>query len=247
MLGAPRHGLAELHRINIFVRAIVDVIDHYHPDGTPGLAELEPLITEQLLLLEAALIDARMRRECEIADETAASRDPETEVREDLAEDEATLGADEPQTGVHRRALHGMGHAVAAKAMEEKLRDERAPVQDLLRKDCVNLGLVDPKKAERMVLSMTGKSPEEGEKLVVEQLREVLQKQVKGMIRRLKGGPWATPRAQEEMRQDIHNARSVRSILMLARQIGKERQAWEKKHGVAGGFASFFRSHKGLG
>jgi hypothetical protein len=239
--------LADLNRINVFVRAILDVIDHYYPNGTPGLSELEPLITEQLLLLEAALVDARTRRECDNANQAAASWDPETEEREDVAEDGAALPADEPRTGVHRRALHGMGHAVAAKAMEEKLRDERAPVQDLLRKDCVNLGLLEPKKAERMVLSMVGKSPEEGEKLVVEQLREVLQKQVKGMIRRLKGGPWATPRAQEEMRQDIHNARSVRSILMLARQIGKERQAWEKKHGVAGGFAGFFRSRKGLG
>ena len=115
--------------------------------------------------------------------------------------------------------------------MEEKLREGRQPVQELLRNDCVQLGLIDRKQAERLIRGMLGKQPEVAEQDVVEVLRQILQDQVKGIIRRLKGGPWATPQAQEEMRQDIHHARSVRAILMFARQVIKERRAWKKKHG----------------
>ena len=79
------------------------------------------------------------------------------------------------------------------------------------------------------------------------QLRQILQDQVKGIIRRLKGGPWASPQVQEDMRQDIHNARSVRSILMLAQQIVKERRAWENQHGKSGLFGGLFGSRRGLG
>ncbi len=237
MLGASRHGLVDPERIHVFVRAIVDVIDHEYPYGRPGLVTLEPLITEQLNLLEASLVDARMRRECSGCDVVQIPDQPSS------GDDETPL-EEKPR---RVRTLQGRGHTVEAKAMEEKLRDQRAPVQELLRKDCVNMGLLNQKQAEKMVRSMVGKPPEEGEALVVAQLRQILQDQVKGIIRRLKGGPWATPQVQEDMRQDIHNARSVRSILMLAQQIVKERRAWENQHGKSGLFGGLFGSRRGLG
>ena len=238
MLGASRHGLTDPARVHVYVRAIVAVIDHRYPDGRPGLKALEPLITEQLQLLEAALVDARLRRQLAagtvppVAPVAAAEADPEP--------------AAEGRPRTRQRVLKGKGHTVVAKAMEEKLRDERAPVQQLLLEDCVHLGLLDKKQAQRLVRGMVGRSPGEGERQVVEQLRQILQDQVKGIIRRLKGGPWATPQQQEEMRQDIHNARSVRSILMLARQIIKERREWEKRNGKGGMFGSWFGARKGL-
>lgn len=244
MLGSSRHGVVDPRRVHVFVRAIMDVIDHRYPEQRPGLLSLEPVITEQLNLLEAALIDARMHRECGAGDAVLIPEAaPGVAQQEDAGKDEE---AEEAERKLRRRRLQGKGHTVQAKAMEEKLSEQRAPVQELLRKDCVELGLIDAKRAEKMVRSMVGKAPEEGESLVVEQLRQILQDQVKGIIRRLKGGPWATPQAQEDMRQDIHNARSVRSILMLARQVLKERHAWEKQHG-AGLFGGLFGSRKGLG
>lgn len=237
MLGAPRHGISDPIRAHRFARAIMAVIEHEYPNGSPGLKALEPLITEQLLLLEASLVNARFQQG------TAA---PCATPTCDQAPVAGTAVELEEPTSPRQRNLKGKGHTVVAKPMEEKLRDERAPVSQLLREECVSLGLIDQQQAEDLVGGMLGKSPQEGEQLAVERLRQILQEQVKGIIRRLKGGPWSSPMAQEAMRQDIHNARSVRSIIMLTRQVIKERRAWEKEHGMGGMFGGLFGSRKGL-
>jgi len=236
LLGAARHGVRDPQRVAVLARAIIAVVDHYHPEGRPSLRQLEPLLTEQLALLEAALMNAR-------AQEAPAPVVGQTARSEDVSPEEV---AEEAPRGLRRRILKGKGHTVVAKSMEEKLREGRRPVQELLRKDCVQLGLIDSKQAERLIRSMLGKQPDVAELEVVEVLRQILQDQVKGIIRRLKGGPWATPQAQEEMRLDIHHARSVKSILMLTRQVIKERRAWEKKH-RKGLFGGLFGGRRGLG
>ena len=244
MLGASRHGLADPGRIRVFVRAIVDVIDSKYPEGHPGLLVMEPLITEQLNLLEASLVDARMRRECGGCGTPGGVEVMVHAESDDNGQGEEAAGEDRK---LRRRTLTGKGHTVEAKRMEEKLRDCRAPVQELLRNDCVHLGLIDGKRAEKMIRGMVGKSPEEGEGMVVDELRRILQEQVKGVIRRLKGGPWSTPQEQEAMRQDIQRARSVRSVLMLARQIAKERHAWENEHGGSRLLGGLFGSRRRIG
>ncbi len=235
LLGAARHGAISPQRVAVLARAIVAVVDHHYPDGRPSLRVLEPLLAGQLALLEAALTGR------DAGEERPASAAPDTVV-------EAPSDKVPPESArkPRRRTLKGKGHTVVAKSMEEKLREGRQPVQELLRGECVQLGLIDRKQAERLVRGMLGKQPEVAEQDVVEVLRQILQDQVKGIIRRLKGGPWATPQAQEEMRQDIHHARSVRAILMLARQIVKERRAWEKQHGK-GLFGGLFGGRRGLG
>ena len=233
LLGARRHGITDPARVAVLARSVVAVIDHHHPEGRPSLLELEPLITEQLALLEASLVEAKMRSALGVPDASAEAVPPPQEP-----------APEEAPKRLRKRTLKGKGHTVQAKSMEEKLREGRVPVQELLQKDCVQLGLVSAKQAKRLVRGMLGKRPEEAEHEIVEQLRQVLQDQVKGIVRRLKGGPWATPQAQEEMRQDIRGARSVKSILMLARQIAKERAAWEKKHGSRGLFAGLFGTRR---
>ncbi len=241
LLGAARHGVRDPRRVAVLARAIIAVVEHYHPEGRPSLRQLEPLLTEQLALLEAALLKARAQEAPALAvagavvGQAAQSEDAAPEITE------------QTPRGLRRRTLKGKGHTVVAKSMEEKLREGRRPVQELLRNDCVQLGLIDRKQAERLIRGMLGKQPEVAEQEVVEVLRQILQDQVKGIIRRLKGGPWATPQAQEEMRLDIHHARSVKSILLLTRQIIKERRAWEKKHrkGLFGGV--LFGGRRGLG
>ena len=231
LLRSRLHGITDPRRVAVLARSVVAVIENRYPEGRPSLLELEPLITEQLALLEAALVELRMR---------TALGGTETSV-EPYAPAPPPAPVEEPsKKRLRKRTLKGKGYTVQAKSMEEKLREGRVPVQELLQKDCVQLGLVTQKQAKRLVRGMLGKHPEDAEQEIVEHLRQILQDQVKGIIRRLKGGPWRTPQAQEEMRQDIHSARSVKSILMLARQIAKERAAWEKQHGGGGLLAGLF-------
>lgn len=239
MLGASRHGLAEPARVCVMARAIAAVIRHRYPEGRPGLRELEPLISDQLAMLETALNEVPVEQAPEDVEPPPEMIDVQRIAAPEPGAAAAQAAAEEPRR-IRQRTLRGRGHTVVAKPMGEKLQSERAPVQELLRGECVNLGLLDGKQAEKMVRRMVGKSPAEGEQMVVETLRQTLQDQVKGIIRRLKGGPWATPQSQEAMRQDIHNTRSVRSIIMLAKQVRKERHTWELEHGRGGMLSGLF-------
>jgi hypothetical protein len=91
---------------------------------------------------------------------------------------------------------------------------------------------------------MVGKTSRDAEREIVERLRQVLQDQARYFIRKAKGGPWANPRAQEDLRQDIHAASSVRSVLLLHRQIVKEYQTWQKEHGRVGILGLFASRHR---
>lgn len=241
MLGVRRHGMSDPRRVAVLARAVVAVVDHHYPDGRPSLLALEPVITEQLALLEAALMEQRMRQALGSDSPVASSSTPVSE------EVPSSTEVPEKRT-LRKRTLRGKGHTVVAKSMDEKLKEGRQPVQELLEKDCVDIGLIDRKQAQRLIRGMLGKKPEEAEQEIVEQLRQILQDQVKGIIRQLKGGPWAKPQAQEEIRQDISHARSVKSLLMLTRQVIKERREWEQKHGKGGLFGGLLGGRRrGLG
>ncbi len=221
-----RYGITDLSRVAVFVRALTEVVDHFHPQGRPSLLSLEPLIREQLDLLEKALQRAQAD-EIRFSDSVLPPReeDPPAQEQSELEEKPAARHKRQPKLGAET--------TVTVKSKEEKLRDEREPVQKLLREDCVHAGLLDKKKAETLIRSMLGKEPQQAEQDIVDQLRQILQDQVKAAIRR-KNGPWTTPQAQEDMRKDIHNTRSVKSVLMLARQIRKEMQDWKKQNGKGG-------------
>jgi len=227
LLVTSRYGITELPRARVFVRAIADVVDHVYPKGRPSLLALEPLVSEQLTMLEAALRA--------VQNGSGPAKDAVLPVPEEQCIQEEPVPEPEEKSVARRKRkpLQQGESAVVVKSLEEKLRDEREPVQKLLKQDCVHAGLLDKKKAEAMVRSMLGKTPQEAEQNIVEQLRQILQDQVKAAIRR-KSGPWCTPLAQEEMRKDIHGARSVKSILMLARQIRKEQLEWKKQNGKGG-------------
>lgn len=229
MLGAPRHGVSGQDRIRLFARSIIAVVDHHHPGERPGLRALEPLLKEQLDLLERSVLGLSPT----LSEAPAPAMRPDSGASEAGSKDEEASDDAKP-----REPVVSTRSAVPAKPLAEKLQEQRAPVQQLLRLDCVNLGLIDLKQAEKLVQSMAGKPPEEGERDVVEVLRKILQDHVKGIVRRLKGGPWSTPQSQEEMRQDIGNARSVRSIILLTRQVIKERHAWEAQGKGRGGILS---------
>jgi hypothetical protein len=124
--------------------------------------------------------------------------------------------------------------------MEQKLKDERVPIQQLLREDCVHAGLLDRETADRLVAQMSGKTSVDAERELVEDLRQRLQEQVRTFIRKSRGGPWRDPRTQEDLRQDIHAAHSVRSVLFLYRQVLHEYRTWEeegRRRGILGLFS----------
>ncbi len=113
--------------------------------------------------------------------------------------------------------------------MPTKLAHERKPLKKLILEDCVQLGLISKDRAEYVVTQMAGKQPADAEKEVVVELRDNLHKQVRKLIRKDKDNPWSSPKAQEELRLEITQTPTVRSVLFLTKDIYRERGEWLKR------------------
>ena len=238
MLLLSRLGIRDARCLSIYRAAVVAALR----SGTgsrpvSSLADIDPLLGAQLELLEDAL-RARLKPMSRSPDgdtqalggagTTMVQAVSETANAETLYADDADLASVDEQPGgivaedgqkLQRHAKIPSGYVPSVKSMEDKLKDERKPVQKLLLEDCVQVGLIDLPTAKRMILEMTGKTSQDAERDIVEDLRQLLQVQVKSFIRKAKGGPWADPRTQEDLRKDIHAANSVRSVVMLSRQV----------------------------
>lgn len=256
MLLLSRQGTLDNRCLSIYKNAVCDVVRKRLAikDGN-GFAGIDTILDQELTLLAAAL-QARVDRCAGAAAESAPApavsvvpgqgvTAPLPKVGPHAADDAENVPeptAQAPQK-TPREVRAPSGYVPNVKSMEEKLKDERKPIQTLLKEDCVRVGLLDRKRAEKLILGMTGKTSVAAEQDIVEQLRQTLQDQVKSFIRKSKGGPWRDPRTQEELRKDIHSAKSVRSILMLARQVGKEYQTWRDEH-HRGGILGLFSPRK---
>ena len=259
MLLLSRHGLRDARCLAIYRRAVLDAVRHCAgADGADSLVTCSALVRDQIDLLEQAIL-RRLGHEIELYVQTPAeaaagrpaapqsappapaqtgSRPVIAETAADAPAAEAEIApepeAEDERPRAERHARQASGYVPVAKSMEEKLHDEREPIQKLLLEDCVSAGLIDLPAARQMVAGMAGKTSRDAEREIVERLRQVLQDQARYFIRKAKGGPWANPRTQEDLRQDIHAASSVRSVLLLHRQIVKEYHAWQKEHGRIG-------------
>jgi len=223
MLLLSQLGMRDARSLSIFLEAVKAVVRHRAANDQPiGLGNLEPFLSEQLEMLVTALRKHR-----------GLLRVP-MQAQEIGSSGQLASSADERDSAPRRPAKPASGYVPVAKSMEEKLKDDRKPVQKLLLEDCVAEHLLDPRKAKELVAGMTGRTPQDAELEIVEYLRQELQTQVRHFIRSDKGGPWSSPHAQEDLRKDIHAARSVRGVLMLCRQIVKEHQEWEREHGQGG-------------
>ena len=115
--------------------------------------------------------------------------------------------------------------------MTVKLATERKPIQQLVTEDCVQLGLLERERAHYLVRQFPGKEVRQAELEVVTELRNNLHQQVRSFIRKHGGGPWPSPKEQEELRLEITKTPTVRSVLFLTRQILREREEWlERSH-----------------
>jgi hypothetical protein len=224
MMSMTRCRVTGMEHLSIYVSAVLEAVLRRLEDD-PAQA-VDRLIDEQLVFLEQSLSERAERVE-------AARR---FAAEEASLPPEATASPGDPAKEVERpRRRHALGGAeTCVRSMEDKLRESREPVQKLVLEDCVTAGLLDQKKARALVAGMTGKQPEDAELEIVEYLREVLLQQVKAFMRKNKGGPWANPRVQADLRSDIHHVHTVRGVLTLARQIIKERRAWEQENGKGG-------------
>ncbi|MCB1774828.1 MAG: hypothetical protein KDI88_14525 [Gammaproteobacteria bacterium] len=219
MLLLTRLGIRDAHSLRVYREAVLEAVSRQVVEqGTLAPDAMQAMIRQQLELLEASLRT--------LPDRTRARGTPPS--------DTAVAGSPAAAEVPASRNRRPSGYVPEARSMEEKLQVEREPIQQLLREDCVRAGLVDKDSAERLIRSMTGKTSADAELEIVEHLRQRLQDQVKSFIRKAKGGPWSDPRTQDDLRRDIHTARSVRSVLMMSRQVLKEYQTWEKEHGRHG-------------
>jgi hypothetical protein len=143
--------------------------------------------------------------------------------------------ADRKHTSAETTQKKGSGYRPKSAALAEKLVSERKPIQTLLREDCVQIGLLKPQRAEYLANQFSGKLPYEAEEEVLVELRQNLHDHVRRIIRKLDGGgPWPTPKDQENLRLEIAEIPTVRSLLYLTRQILREREDWLDKHSITG-------------
>jgi len=139
-------------------------------------------------------------------------------------QEEEQLAPTEP-----KKQKQNSGYRPKSADMSTKLSNERKPIKKIILEDCVQLGLLDKKRAGYLVTQMAGKEPMEAEREVVVELRNNLHSQVRKLIRKDKGGPWSSPMAQEELRVEIVQTPTVRSMLFLTREILRERDEWKNK------------------
>jgi hypothetical protein len=225
-----RFGIHDARCLSIYRRAVGDVLACVvGADETIDWAALEPVVDEQLAMLEQALVTRVPGRP--VVDFTVpVSTSAEVAPPRAVASPQASPV--DPPRGRARRPTHA---AQDAMSMEDKLRESRKPIQKLLREDCVQACLIDLGTAECLIQGMTGKSSEDAEQEIVDRLRESLQQQIRGFIRQTGGeGPWSNPHAQEELRQDVHRMRSVQGVLSMARHVRREYRSWEREHGWYG-------------
>ncbi len=113
--------------------------------------------------------------------------------------------------------------------MQEKLEESRKPLRKILKEDCVRLGLLDQHRAGQISARLAGKKRQDAEAEIVSELRNNLHTQIRGYLRKHRGGPWTTPSLQEDLRLDIANTNSVHAVVTLTRHLLKERHQWESK------------------
>jgi len=119
--------------------------------------------------------------------------------------------------------------------MHKKLEIQRKPVADLVATECVQMGLLDRKRADYWVHNMPGRVKEEVEADIVDELARNLHDKVKKYIRKNKGdNPWSTPQLQNDLRTDIMSVKTVKGMLLLSTSISLEVSRHEegKKPGV---------------
>jgi hypothetical protein len=185
-----------------------------------GIERLSDLLDICIAEMESELVQSVE------GEKTAKAKSPEPS--------ENKQSAGRKQAGAESTQKTGSGYRPRSAALSDKLVSERKPIQTLLREDCVQIGLLKPQRAEYLATQFSGKLTIEAEEEVLVELRQNLHEHVRRIIRKLDGGPWPTPKEQEDLRLEIAEIPTVRSLLFLTRQILREREEWLDKHSITG-------------
>lgn len=218
-------GVREPARIAYYTRAVEQAVLAVLAGLDDPVGRFDGVLAGQTALLEAALQaqgSGARRHAAGCADQDAV---PGSAVAEAPA-------PRRPEPAGHGAVPAPAAPPPSARGMEQKLQEARKPLCKLLREECVHLGLVTAERAEELVHGLAGRLREDAEADIVAELRNNLHHQMRAYIRQQKGGPWPTPKSQEELRLDIVATRSVSSLLTLARQLLRERTQWESRHKV---------------
>ncbi|MCP4264024.1 MAG: hypothetical protein GY777_00340 [Candidatus Brocadiaceae bacterium] len=194
------HKVCDQEEIEKHKQWVIDKIVDQMEQEQVGIEALSRIMGEKLELLNLKL----------------QSSDKQSAPSEQVEENEKTQKSEKTDSG----------YRPESKDMPAKLAEERKPVSKLIMEDCVQLGLLSRKRAKYLISQMAGKQPAEAEKEVVTELRTNLHKQVRVLIRKDKNGPWAAPKSQEELRLEIAQTPTVRSMVYLTKDIFKERDDW---------------------
>ena len=222
------------------IEASKNKVKHYILDQMEaeniGMDGFTDLLAESLKLLEEQLADIALEEskstEAVENNENTEEATTDTDVvdLDDIIVDSGdTAEEDKEQTQSkeeEKPVSKDHGYRPQAQNLAAKLEDERKPVKELLTTDCVSYQLVTKKRAQELIANFAGKDPKVAEEEVVIEMRNNLHEQIRKFIRQHNGGPWGTPTEQEEIRLDIVQTPTVRSLLQLTQQLLKERQRW---------------------
>ncbi|MEJ2395884.1 MAG: hypothetical protein P8Z77_14210 [Candidatus Thiodiazotropha sp.] len=208
------HGVTDPAIIGYYVEVLEQAIGALLTDESTA-ADFQQILEDQLVWLEGELNQTGGK-------ETAAAAPPEPEPAE--AEE---VEVESPQAAKEEK--RSSGYVPEAKAMPERLKDQRSIMEYLLDNDCITLKLVTPDEAQAFKHGLLGKDPAKAEEELVTALRNVLHSQVRKFIRKHNGGPWASASLQHELRMDITKTRHLRSLVTLARELLSEREEWLQK------------------
>ncbi len=203
-------GHIEPRRVDFYVNAVKQAIFAEAARGGDGVVELDAFLNEQLDYLREAL---------------RKPPPPKLPPRGEQVEEPPLPEITKP------RHINRISQAPGPEAMsmEDKLEESRRPLRKILKEDCVRLGLLDIHRAGQITARLSGKRRDEAEGEIVAEIRNNLHKQIRAYIRKRRGGPWASPKLQEDLRLDIAGTNSVHAVVTLTRHLLKERKQWESQ------------------
>ncbi len=217
--------IADLDRINAAIKDVKKDVLAQLARKRLGVDALSGLLDERIARLEQEL------RKSSASPAPAAAAEQLKESQQPVEK-----SAEEKSKGRKPPAAREIPEKKDELDMTKKLAAERKPVQKLLLEDCVQIGLVTRERAEYLVTQFAGKEPKDAELEVVIELRNNLHAQIRKFMRKHKGGPWPSPKEQEELRLDIVHTPSINSLLSLTRKILRERKEWldRSRRGITG-------------
>jgi hypothetical protein len=222
----------------------------------PSMSEINQIMDERILRLEQQFNPAHQAPEPDSDAKPAAveapSENPETpqvatesaqsvveEGKEEEEEDDDGRADDrrewrkksreERQLRLQAQFQDGGGRPDDA-AYTQRLQDRRKPLKKLLTHECVAFKLMEEKRALKLLRELPGRDPEVAEGEILDELRNNLQLQIKSFIRKYQGGPWPSPRQQEEIRLEIAELPTIHSLITMTRQLIREQEEWLKKN-----------------